>query len=96
MSLTNEHIQHRLTEKFGEVLTEFAESFGMLSFAAPKDHNLKVLQFLYDDAELKFTFLTDLTGVHYQDRKNEELAVVNQFHNLKHNLQNQLKIFLCQ
>lgn len=93
MSLTNEHIQHRLREKFGEVLTDFAESFGMLSFAAPKDHNLKVLQFLYDDAELKFTFLTDLTGVHYPDRKDEELAVVYHLHNFRDNVRLRFKVY---
>ena len=39
----------------------------MLTFEAPKELNLKVLQFLYDDEELKFRFLTDLRAVHYPD-----------------------------
>jgi len=54
--LSNEIIQQKLTEKFGEVLTKWQESYGMLTFTAPKELNLKVLQFLYDDAELNFTF----------------------------------------
>ena len=49
MALTNELIQQRLTEKFGEQLTDWEEPYGMLTFAAPKDLNLKVLQFLFDD-----------------------------------------------
>jgi NADH-quinone oxidoreductase subunit C len=93
MSLTNEHIQHRLKEKFGEVLTGFEESYGMLSFTAPKDHNLKVLQFLFDDAEMQFTFLSDLTAVHYPDRKDEELAVVYHLHNFRANVRLRFKVF---
>ena len=60
MSLTNEIIKARLTEKFGEEVSSFEEPYGMLTFEAPKDLNLKVLNFLYDDQELKFRFMTDL------------------------------------
>jgi NADH-quinone oxidoreductase subunit C len=48
MSLTNDYIKQRLVEKFGEALTSFEESFGILSFTAPAALNLKVMQFLYD------------------------------------------------
>ena len=56
MSLTNETVKQKLTEKFGDTLTNWEEPYGMLTFTAPKENNLKVLQFLYDDAELKFTY----------------------------------------
>ena len=65
MALSNELIKQRLVEKFGDQVTAFEEPYGMLSFEAPKELNLKVLYFLYDDDELKFRFLTDLTAVHY-------------------------------
>ena len=64
MALTNETIKIRLTEKFGEQLSNFEEPYGMLTFEAPKELNLKVLNFLYDNEELKFRFMTDLAGVH--------------------------------
>lgn len=76
MALTNELIQQRLQDKFGDVLNGFEEPYGMLTFSAPRDQNLKVMQFLYDDPELKFDFLTDLCAVHYPERVGEELAVV--------------------
>ena len=91
--LTNEQIKGRLIEKFGEHVSGFAESFGMLSFEAPKEMNLKVLNFLYDDPELKFTFLTTLCGVHYPDQKDRELAIVYHLHNLEHNIRLRFKIF---
>ena len=91
--LTNEIIQQKLTEKFGDVLTDWQEPYGMLTFTAPKDLNLKVMQFLYDDAELKFTFLTDLQAVHYPDNKGAELAVVYHLHNWAANVRIRFKVF---
>ena len=91
--LTNEIIQQRLTEKFGDQLTDWQEPFGMLTFSAPKELNLKVLQFLHDDAELKFTFLTDLQAVHYPDNKGAELAVVYHLHNWTDNIRIRFKVY---
>ncbi len=93
MALTNEHIQSRLTEKFGEALSHFEAPYGLLTFTAPKDLNLKVLQFLYEDEELRFQFLTDLTAVHYPDNTDAELAVVYHLHNFKDNVRLRFKVF---
>jgi NADH-quinone oxidoreductase subunit C len=93
MVLSNEHIKLRLTEKFGDAVTNFAEPYGMLTFEAPKELNLKVLQFLYDDAELQFRFLTDLQAVHYPNDKGRELAVVYHLHNLVDNVRIRFKVF---
>ncbi len=93
MGLTNEAIQNKLQEKFGDQLTGFSEPYGMLSFEAPKDLNLKVLQFLYDDAELKFRFLTDLQAVHYPHLAGKELAVVYHLHNLVDNVRIRFKVY---
>ena len=93
MTLTNERIQQKLTEKFGESVSGFNEPFGLLSFEAPKEMNLKVLQFLFDDAELKFQFLTDICAVHYPDDKGRELAVVYHLHNLVNNVRLRFKVF---
>lgn len=93
MSLTNEIVQNRLTEKFGDQLTSWAEPYGMLTFEAPKELNLKILQFLFDDEVLQFRFLTDLQAVHYPDKVGTELAVVYHLHNLKDNIRLRFKVF---
>src|SRR5947207_1489514 len=93
MSLTNDIIKQRLIEKFGELVTNFTEPYGMLTFEAPKEFNLKVLQFLYDDPQLRFQFLTDLQAVHYPDQKERELAVVYHLHNLVDNVRIRFKVF---
>lgn len=93
MGLTNEIIRERLTEKFADQLFDWQEPYGMLTFTAPKEMNLKVLQFLFDDELLKFRFLTDLQAVHYPDNKGAELAVVYHLHNLQDNVRIRLKVF---
>lgn len=93
MVLSNETIKQKLIEKFADQLIDWNEPYGMLTFTASTDLNLKVLQFLYDDAELRFQFLTDLQAVHYPDRKGEELAVVYHLHNLVDNVRIRFKVF---
>ena len=94
MALLNETIKNKLTDKFGDQLTEWDEPYGMLTFTAPKDLNLKVLQFLFDDTELRFQFLTDLCAVHYPSNTKKELAVVYHLHNLVDNIRIRFKVFV--
>ncbi len=93
MALTNDTIKQKLSEKFGDQLTDWQEPYGMLTFTAPKDLNIKVMQFLFDDAELRFQFLTDLQAVHYPQKKGAELAVVYHLHNLVDNVRIRFKVF---
>ncbi len=93
MALTNETIKERLIAKFGDQLAHFEAPYGLLTFEAPKDLNLKVMQFLFDDEELRFQFLTDLTAVHYPDQAGRELAVVYHLHNLTDNIRLRFKVF---
>ena len=93
MALSTEIIKQKLTEKFGDQLNGWEEHYGMLTFSSAKELNLKVLQFLFDDPELKFQFLTDLTAVHYPSNVGSELAVVYHLHNLVDNIRIRFKVF---
>jgi NADH-quinone oxidoreductase subunit C len=93
MSLTNDTIKERLLEKFGASVSNFQEPYGLLTFETPKELNLKVLQFLFDDETLNFKFLTDLCAVHYPENAGKELAVVYHLHNLPENIRLRFKIF---
>lgn len=90
--MTNEQIKQKLQEKFGDQVYDFQEPYGMLTFEVNKELNLKVMQFLYDDAILQFQFLTDLCAVHYPDQKGRELAVVYHLHNLVDNVRIRFKV----
>jgi NADH-quinone oxidoreductase subunit C len=93
MGLSNDTIKQKLVEKFNDQVTNFTEPYGMLTFSAPKELNLKVLNFLYDSPELKFRFLTDLCAVHYPGQGEKELAVVYHLHNLEDNIRIRFKVF---
>ncbi|MFT3903213.1 MAG: NADH-quinone oxidoreductase subunit C [Niabella sp.] len=93
MSLNNEIIQQKLVEKFGPAVFNFEEQYGMLSFEADKENNLKVLNFLTTDETLGFTFLTDICGVHYPDNTGKELGVVYHLHNMRQNVRLRFKVF---
>ncbi len=91
--LTNEIIKQRLTEKFGELVYNFEEPYGMLTFVTERDNNLKVMNFLKESEDLGFTFLNDLTAVHYPDLKGKELAVVYMLQNIQAGLRIRFKVF---
>ena len=86
MALSNEIIQNKLIEKFGDQVLNFSTASGILSFESSKEINLKVLQYLYEEPSLGFTFLTDLCGVNYPDNKGAELVVVYHLHNFSENI----------
>jgi NADH-quinone oxidoreductase subunit C len=94
MPLNNETIIEKLRSQFSDQILSAEEPYGMLTVTVKNDVNLKVLTFLHDSEELAFRFLTDLTGVHYPDRKGEELCVVYHIHNLVENVRMRIKIYV--
>lgn len=86
MALSNEIIQNNLIEKFGDQVLNFSTASGILSFESSKEINLKILQYLYEEPSLGFTFLTDLCGVNYPDNIGAELVVVYHLHNFSENI----------
>lgn len=85
-------IQEILTQQFAEKVFNFTETYGMLSFEAPKENNLEVLSFLSSHPELGFKFMTDLCAVHFPDKKGAELQVVYHMHNLESNVRIRFKV----
>jgi len=92
-TLTNQYIIDSLTERFGEKIESTEESYGMLTITFERDYNLNILKFLYEETNLGFTFLTDLTGVHYNEGEKDLLGVVYHLHNLPQNIRLRLKTF---
>lgn len=91
--MNNEEIKEALLASFPG-LSEWEAPFGLLTFRADAKEGLKVLQYLYDQESLAFRFLTDLTAIHYPDRKDEELCVVYLLHNLKENIRIRMKLYV--
>lgn len=92
--MDNSFIKDRLVQKFQENILGYEENFGVLSIYANKDFNLKILQFLFDDEQLSFKFMKDLTAVHYPDRVGEEMMVTYLVYNMYTNVELRLNFSL--
>lgn len=75
-------ILEKLHAKFGEAIIGYEQNYDIMAVYGDKESNLKILQYLYDDEELGFKFLTDLTAIHYPDNKGEELVVTYLVYNM--------------
>lgn len=93
--VTNALVLEKLQAKFGEGIISHDEPYGMLTIVADSKINVEVLQYLFDDEELKFQFMTDLCGIHYPDQE-LELGVIYHLHSLENNLRVRFKFFVSK
>lgn len=95
MALDNTKIQKTLIENFGQSVGEFQDQHGILAFEVSTNEAHNVLEFLKNDSEMNFNFLTDVCGVHYAEHPEEkQLAVVYHMHNWIDNVRIRFKTFL--
>ena len=90
--LTRELIESKLKIAFEASILHCEETYEMLTITVDSGQILEIMNFLYRDADLAFTFLTDLTGVHFPE-PNDELGVVYHLHNLPANKRLRIKTF---
>ena len=57
------------------------------------DHISEVLRFLKEDKELKFNYLTDITGIHFPEQE-LSIGVIYHLHSLSNNVRVRIKVFL--
>lgn len=88
-----EAIQQSLETKFPGAV-QWEDKSDMPSATVPAAQILPIVQHLFSEDELGFQFLTDLTAVHFPDRKGEELCVVYHLHNLASNVRIRLKAYV--
>jgi len=91
--LDNTIIINALRNKFADAILETVESYDILTITVKSDSIHEVIEFLKDDENLQFAFLTDLCGVHYPEQE-LQLGVVYHLHNLYENVRLRLKTFV--
>lgn len=91
--ITNEKLLERLNEEFGESVSAQAVPFGLLTFETKREAIIPVLTFLKTDPELKFNFLTDITGIHYPGTE-FPMGVIYHLHSFVNNVRVRIKVFL--
>jgi NADH-quinone oxidoreductase subunit C len=86
-------VADKLKAKFGEAMLSAEQHYDFPVYVIRRDAIYDVLQFLKEDEELAFTFLTTMCGLHFPDEKGHELGVMYQLHNLPKNHRIRLKTF---
>ena len=91
--LSNQLVIQSLTSRFGERITVPTEPFGLLTFGTSSENIQDVLRFLKEDSELKFNYLTDITGIHFPELE-LSIGVIYHLHSLANNIRVRIKVFL--
>jgi len=79
----NQLVVSKLTEQFKDNILSNEMQVDIHCIHVKKEVIQQVLQFLRDDQELQFNFLTTLCGMHYPEK--EELGVVYHLHSFVNN-----------
>ena len=83
----------KLKAKFGEAIGEASEFIGQLSVTVDGQRIVEICSFLNGDtAETRFNYLSDLTCVHYPDRRTEPFEIVYNLFSIEENERVRLKV----
>jgi NADH-quinone oxidoreductase subunit C len=88
-----ETIVETVQKQFGTDLKAAYESYDMLTLVVDSSIIYETLKFLKENEGLNFHFLTDLTGIEYPTRENEELGVIYHLHNFYTNTRVRVETF---
>lgn len=91
--VTNQELIALLGERFGDKITGVNEPYGLLTFETTKDVIIELLKFLKDNSVASFNFLTDITAVHYPEKKHG-IAVVYHLHSMVKGIRIRVKVFI--
>jgi NADH-quinone oxidoreductase subunit C len=81
----------KLKAKFGEAIGDASEFIGQLSVHVDTQRIVEICDFLKNDKEESFNYLSDLTCVHYPDRRQTPFEVVYNLFSIENNERVRLK-----
>jgi NADH-quinone oxidoreductase subunit C len=87
----NQKTGEQLKAKFGENILQIEEPYNLLTVTIKRESLLDILKYLYNP-DSGFTFLTDITGIHYPEN-DDQIGAIYHLHNLHKNIRIRLKAF---
>ncbi len=91
--MNQESIKEKLVLKFGEDVIKASESAGQITAIVPKERIIEVCNFLKNDSQLSFDFLSFVAGVDKYPNI-PRFEVVYQLYSLRHNHRFRIKALL--
>lgn len=92
--IPNEQLIKAIADKFDTQVTVIGEPYELLTVETGREQIIDLLTFLKTDPELKFTFLTDITAIHYPEQE-KQIGVIYHLHSLTTNTRIRVKVFLA-
>lgn len=92
--LNNQIVLERLQSKFGDKMSLLGEPHGMLTVEVGKETIIELLEYVKEEPELRLSYLTDITAVHYPEL-DKEFCVVYHVYNMLQNFRLRIKVFLA-
>jgi len=89
-----EFVLQAIEAKFPGVIEASSEPHGFLTLEIGVSNIKPLVQWLKDNPQTNFIFLTDICGVHYPNNGDKEFAVVYHLHNFETNFRLRLKTFV--
>ena len=93
---TSHKLVQKLLASFDVAVLEAVEFIGQLSVRITPNRIVEVCEFLRDDAESRFDYLSDLTCVHYPLSPDGPLEVVYNLYSIPNNERVRLKVSLAE
>ena len=81
----------KLKAQFGEAIGDASEFIGQLSVHVDGERIVEICNFLKNDSEASFNYLSDLTCVHYPDRRQTPFEIVYNLFSIENNERVRLK-----
>ena len=81
----------RIKERFGDAITKAVATHGQQILVVKSDSYTDLCRFLRDDEEYPFDMCSDLTAVHWPDRKGEEFDIVVNLYSVSKNRRLRIK-----
>lgn len=91
--ITNQQVLEQLTNDLDGKFSNVSEPYGLLTFETTRENITEILSYLKNDANLSFSFLTDITGIHYPEQQNA-LGVIYHLQSLVNNVRVRIKVFI--
>ncbi len=86
----------KLKGQFGDAIGDASEFVGQLSINVAGEQIVAICNFLKADSETPFNYLSDLTCVHYPDKKEAPLEVVYNLYSISGNERVRLKVHTAE
>lgn len=87
-------VEEKLQQRFADGLVSASIDYDFPVFVVKRDILADVIEYLYNETELSFQFLTTLAASHQPEEKGAEFVVMYQLHNLPNNTRIRIKTFL--